>query len=102
MSIWDTASAAIDAAFGVSGGVIYSGTGINLTAAIAAIREDDLRDYDGGTPIPVIAFEIAMTDLPRRPRKGDLIREGTTDWRVKDVVDRNAVGKWACTVEAVR
>lgn len=104
MSIWDTASAAIDAAMGVPGGVLFSGRGINITTPIVAIREDDVRPtFDGETPIPIVGFEIGMGVLPRRPIKGDNIREITAGalWRVKDVTDRPAVRKWFCVVEEV-
>ncbi|MCZ4340578.1 hypothetical protein O4H52_03095 [Sphingomonadaceae bacterium G21617-S1] len=104
MSIWDTASAAIDAGFAVPGGILFSGRGINLAEPIVAIREDDVRStFDGDTPIPIVGFEIAMGLLPRRPIKGDTLREITANalWRVKDVSDRPAVRKWFCVVEAV-
>lgn len=105
MSIWDAASAAIDAAFAVDGGILYSGRGINLADPIVAIREDDSRSiFDGDTPVVIVGFEIGMDALPRRPRKGDTIRpSGTAEhWRVKDVTDRSAVRKWFCIVEEMR
>jgi hypothetical protein len=102
MSIWDMASGAIDATFAVPGGVLFTGRGITSTTPIVAIREDDVRPtFDGDTPIPIVGFEIGMGVLPRRPIKGDMIREVTSGalWRVKDVSDRPAVRKWFCVVE---
>lgn len=99
MSIWDTASAAIDAAFAVPGGVTYTGAGIALDGPIAAIREDGTAPELMDAPNAQVAFEIAMADLPRRPRKGDEIGEGSTGWRVIDVRPRHAVRKWLAIVE---
>lgn len=104
MSIWDTASAAIDAVFAVPGGVTYAGPGIDLPGPIAAIREDmPAPTFDGpGASAQTVGYEIEMTALPRRPRRGDLIGHvvgGATSWRVIDVSDRAAVGKWFAIVE---
>lgn len=106
MSIWDTASAAIDAAFAVPGGVIYSGVGITLPDPIVAIRTDDLQDnFDApAQSIEIIGFEIAFADLPRDPRKGDMLRlvETGETWRVKSFDRRHQARKYHVIVEAVR
>lgn len=104
MSIWDTASAAIDAAFAVPGGVTYTGAGITLDGPIVAIREDMAApSFDGpGASAQSAGYEIDMMALPRRPRKGDLIghvHAGCSSWRVIDVADRAGVGKWFAFVE---
>lgn len=99
MSIWDTASAAIDAAFAVS--VTYSGAGIALDGPIAAIRDDSPGSafLGPGESTTTVGFEIKRAALPRRPRKGDLIDDAAKVWRVINVQDRDAVSAWFAIVE---
>lgn len=102
MSIWDTALAAIDGVFAVS--VTYQGEGIALDGPIMATREDmPAPTFDGpGASAQSVGYEIDMTALPRRPRRGDLIghvHAGATSWRVIDVADRGGVQKWFAFVE---
>lgn len=104
MSIWDAASAAIDATFAVPGGVTYQGPGIALDGPIVAIREDmPAPTFEGpGASAQSVGYEIAMDALPRRPKRGDMIGHvfgGATVWRVINVTDRAAIGKWLATVE---
>ncbi|KKC24856.1 head-tail joining protein [Sphingomonas sp. SRS2] len=102
MSIWDTASAAIDAAFAVS--VTYAGSGIALNDPISAIREDMPGEpfMGPGATVTMIGFEIKRVSLPRRPEKGDTIDDGRQLWRVQDVTDRDPVDAWFAIVEQAR
>jgi len=100
MTVWDTASAAIDAAFAVPGGVTFVGP--DLSKSIEAIRLDqDAPEFMGADSAISIGYEIAMSALPRRPKKGDLLLAGADRWGVLKVHNKPAISKWWVWVEAV-
>lgn len=97
----EAAQAAIRAAYGLP--VKY--TGASLTAAtVIAIKSDSAAGaFQGpGDTLREISFEIEQSDLPERPRKGNLIveKDGAGQvWKAIDITQRDDIDCWKIVVE---
>lgn len=89
--------------------IFYTGAGL-ADAVITAIRSEiPADDFQGpGSTARQISFEIRKSDLPERPRKGELIVEGlivgglivkgAISWAVNDITDRGDIDAWSLVV----
>lgn len=67
---------------------------------VPAVRYDRSADpaFEDGT-FRRVRFEIAFDALAGEPGKGDVIDDGTNEWRVEEIEERPEVGTWILSVE---
>ena len=99
MTIWATASAAIDAVFADPEAIVYTGGGL-VAAPVKAIRLDlDAPEFDGvGSTLPRIVYEVAFAAFPGEPKKPDFFTHRGRRWNIQQAQRRDDVGKWRLDV----
>jgi hypothetical protein len=99
MSIWDDASAAIDAEFSDPTPVIYTGAGLDAEEVEAIWSDVPGEAFAGpGRTLRTVTYEFPQSAFPEEPRKTDTFTHRGRVWKVEDRTQRDDIGKWELVV----
>jgi hypothetical protein len=96
---WDSANAAIVAAFVDPERIAYTRAGATLPPVPAVRSEYAAPRFEGpGQTLLRITYEIQASDMPTRPANGEHFTHRGRRWRVTQVGDVEAGPAWLVTV----